>query len=1848
MKQPLPTKLKNALSGFSLKACHKILMVMLFLSLGYLGMAQDPVITVRFANPVYDCNTGDYCLDVEFQSDTPGQQLDGMNVRFWYDDSVLEFSHFADFQGGYGETASGSGTPFPVGPAWFGFTGDAELFNGAISLVNMGAPTINISTTGWTKLFQVCFQVDGPVDDPDFCPSVIWNLKENPDDGSFLLGPVILTVVDMGSGSNVTEAVEPFNWDYDGIAGLPYGAPVENDCVSTVCGSPGNPEITVQFANPIYDCNTDQYCVDVEMQSNTSGAELYDMNVRFFYDEDILTFSGAITNLASGYSSIAPNPPSLTTLNLDWFSFSGDFTYVNGAIQVDDPNNALEISTSGWTPVFEVCFDVDIPATSNFCPSIVWDLEEDPADLSFIDGSDGLVINLVDPDPGMTVMPSDEMVNQFNWAYNSGLGSPPYGAPVEMSCISTICDVPVITAQFANPVYDCDTDQYCLDVELQSNTAGQELYDMNVRFFYDEDVLTYSGSSFVNLVSGYSAISPNPPALTTLNLDWFSFSGDFTYVNGAIQVDDPNNALEISSTGWTKIFEVCFDVDGTVPDDSFCPSVVWDLEEDPADLSFIDGSDGLVINLVDPAPGMTAQPAVENVNQFNWAYDGGLGSPPYGAPVDNVCISTRCYDLSLDKSVDDAWVDPGDQVTFTINVQNTGPDDATGVEVTDLLPSGFLYDSHVTMSGTYNSGSGAWNIGTVTVGQTVTLTITATVNGSGDFTNLAEVTNANGQDDDSDVNNGVDTDGDSMVEDDPGDEDDGDGVVVNICSLTVDAGSPQTVCQGMSVTLSGSGAVSYSWDNGVTDGVPFVPTVTTTYTVTGTDANGCEATDQVTITVQEPLDPGENGTLSICQGETVTAAQLFAALGGTPDGGGTWTPALGGENTYTYTHPATGACPAVSAEVDVSEILSPQLDPVSDVTACDSYALPAISGTNLTGNEAYYDDSQANNGQPIAGPITSTMTVWIYDETGTMPNCSDETSFLVTIVPSPVLDAVSDVTACDSYALPTISGTNLTGNEAYYDDSQANNGQPIAGPITSTMTVWIYDETGTMPNCSDETSFVVTINDGPVLDAVSDVTACDSYALPAISGTNLTGNEAYYDDSQANNGQPIAGPITSTMTVWIYDETGTMPNCSDETSFVVTINDGPVLDAVSDVTACDSYALPAISGTNLTGNEAYYDDSQANNGQPIAGPITSTMTVWIYDETGTMPNCSDETSFVVTINDGPVLDAVSDVTACDSYALPAISGTNLTGNEAYYDDSQANNGQPIAGPITSTMTVWIYDETGTMPNCSDETSFLVTIVPSPVLDAVSDVTACDSYALPAISGTNLTGNEAYYDDSQANNGQPIAGPITSTMTVWIYDETGTMPNCSDETSFVVTINDGPVLDAVSDVTACDSYALPAISGTNLTGNEAYYDDSQANNGQPIAGPITSTMTVWIYDETGTMPNCSDETSFLVTIVPSPVLDAVSDVTACDSYALPTISGTNLTGNEAYYDDSQANNGQPIAGPITSTMTVWIYDETGTIPNCSDETSFLVTIVPSPVLDAVSDVTACDSYALPAISGTNLTGNEAYYDDSQANNGQPIAGPITSTMTVWIYDETGTMPNCSDETSFVVTINTTPLADSPGNEEACDSYTLPVLTNGDYYATTGGVDPIAVGTTITNTQTIYVFSAGSGSCPDVENSFVVTIEESLDPGEDGTLSICAGETVSAALLFGSLGGTPDGGGTWSPSLGGEGIYTYTHFATSICPPVSAQVVVSEIPTPQLDAVSDVTACDSYDLPAISGTNLTSLRPAHNGATRHQPKSGLRSSATVWHPGHPPGRWAVRWSPSPRPQHPVAGRTWSAPT
>jgi uncharacterized repeat protein (TIGR01451 family) len=107
----------------------------------------------------------------------------------------------------------------------------------------------------------------------------------------------------------------------------------------------------------------------------------------------------------------------------------------------------------------------------------------------------------------------------------------------------------------------------------------------------------------------------------------------------------------------------------------------------------------------------------------------------------------------VNKGVDDASPNEGDTIVYTISVTNNGPNDTTGVVISDALPAGVTYVTSSATQGNYNDGTGLWTVvGTLHDSDVATLTITATVDegtAGQTITNVAEVSASDQLDSDS-------------------------------------------------------------------------------------------------------------------------------------------------------------------------------------------------------------------------------------------------------------------------------------------------------------------------------------------------------------------------------------------------------------------------------------------------------------------------------------------------------------------------------------------------------------------------------------------------------------------------------------------------------------------------------------------------------------------------------------------------------------------------------------------------------------------------------------------------------------------------------------------------------------------------------------------------------------------------------------------------------------------------------------------------------------------------------------------------------------------------------------------
>ncbi|RYZ39965.1 MAG: DUF11 domain-containing protein, partial [Sphingobacteriales bacterium] len=105
----------------------------------------------------------------------------------------------------------------------------------------------------------------------------------------------------------------------------------------------------------------------------------------------------------------------------------------------------------------------------------------------------------------------------------------------------------------------------------------------------------------------------------------------------------------------------------------------------------------------------------------------------------NPVIGAVQANLGVEKTASSMAPVIGSNVVFTIAASNQGPDQATNVQVTDLLPAGYSYVASTVTVGSYDLSTGVWAVGTMASGASATLTVTARVNPDGPYANTATI-----------------------------------------------------------------------------------------------------------------------------------------------------------------------------------------------------------------------------------------------------------------------------------------------------------------------------------------------------------------------------------------------------------------------------------------------------------------------------------------------------------------------------------------------------------------------------------------------------------------------------------------------------------------------------------------------------------------------------------------------------------------------------------------------------------------------------------------------------------------------------------------------------------------------------------------------------------------------------------------------------------------------------------------------------------------------------------------------------------------------------------------------------
>jgi hypothetical protein len=234
---------------------------------------------------------------------------------------------------------------------------------------------------------------------------------------------------------------------------------------------------------------------------------------------------------------------------------------------------------------------------------------------------------------------------------------------------------------------------------------------------------------------------------------------------------------------------------------------------------------------------------------------------------------------------------------------------------------------------------------------------------------------------------------------------------------TLNAGSDQYACNGSQVTLSATGAGSYLWSPNIVNGSTFSPTISQNYTVTGFDANGCSAWDQVAV-ISQNVNVNAGQDLHLCTGDS-------AILNATGYPGIQWsggisnnTPFLPIQTQYFIASASNsnGCSDADTVTVFVNSL--PQLNAGPDQQIC--FGEEAIlSGTG--GIFMYWNNGVADSIPFI--PFTTTT----YILTGASPEGCLSTDTLTVFV-NEATSSTLNISAIDSY---TLNGQTYTTSGSY-------------------------------------------------------------------------------------------------------------------------------------------------------------------------------------------------------------------------------------------------------------------------------------------------------------------------------------------------------------------------------------------------------------------------------------------------------------------------------------------------------------------------------------------------------------------------------------------------------------------------------------------------------------------------------------------------------------------------------------------------------------------------------------------------------------------------------------------------
>lgn len=825
------------------------------------------------------------------------------------------------------------------------------------------------------------------------------------------------------------------------------------------------------------------------------------------------------------------------------------------------------------------------------------------------------------------------------------------------------------------------------------------------------------------------------------------------------------------------------------------------------------------------------------------------------------------------------------------------------------------------------------------------------------------------------------------------------------------------ICEGNSVTLTATGGVTYVWSGGVFQGVPFFPSQTSTYTVTVTNAIGCQATSEVLVVVH-PIPVADAGPDQfVCFGETATV---------TATGGATYQWINGGTNaSFSYVVSSTNTFTVLVSDAngcsDYASVTVNKLDlPVASVSSDETICLGETITLSASGGSSYLWSNGGNTASINVTPNVSTSyTVTVYSA----DLCQDVETIDVTVINQPV---ITDVDVVNNNCFNGTSGSiDLTVSGSlpitYAWSGNIANGPSVSGLAAGIYSVTIQDSYGAQ--CQTVATYTITQPNGPVVATIVDVTNNTGYGISCNGandgsllalGTNGTAPYTYNWDNNANTAG-ISNLSAGTYAVTITDFYGCIANASYVVTEPTAISASLSNTAVSCNGSSDGNLLVTAQGGVLPYTYTWGPANVTTNNPTFSGIAGGLYTVTLTDANG----CTWTESTTV-YEPAPLAITLDAVSSYNGYGVSCAGGSNGSisivasgGNGTYtYIWNNGMTSASVSGLSAGTFSVTVSD----LNSCTAVQNYTLTSPNFMLTSTQSTQVSCNGGSNGAINLTVTFGGlpPFSYLWSNGQTTEDVTGLVAGTYVVTITDFNG----CT--TTKTTVINQPGLLVASTSVTSNWNGANVSCPGStngsaavSVSGGTAPFSYLWSDDNNTVFSNVTG-LAAGSYNVTVTDAKGCQAISQVVLVDPQPVSAVVS---ATSTYGP---NGTNIscfglnngtaavtaqggTGAYSYSWSGSGLNAASVSNLSAGIQSVTVSDANG----CTTEASVTLTqptqlVADVQMVQSVSCTNDDDGILTVVVSGG--VGNYTYNWSSGLGTGSTVNGLSAGTYFVTVADE----------------------------------------------------------------------------------------------------------------------------------------------------------------------------------------------------------------------------------------------------